>query len=245
MKQLTVLLAVMALAVGLAPKVSSSEPLPNRQGFLAFQPKVGFVLPTGSYRDVSHNGLGLQGSLEYYLTNRLSIGASVNFTQSSASAEAIRVKEASLSSPGGNQAASHAFSRPAPNTEEGRLVSGTASPVTIATWKRQVVQYGAYGRYFIPSGSASFSPYISAGLGIYNVGGSVTGSGATQQELEQATNSQGRASLGVNLGGGMAFSLTPAVGLVAGVSYHNAFSNPATNYFQINTGLNFFFNPGR
>ncbi|MCI0330706.1 MAG: porin family protein [candidate division Zixibacteria bacterium] len=245
MKRLTVSIAISVFAAGFAAEAASSEGLSIRQGFLAFQPKVGFVLPTGSYRDVSHSGIGLQGTVEYYLTNRFSVGASINFTQSSATAEAIRAQATALSSPGGNSAVAHTFNRPAPNTEEGRLVSTTTNPVTISSWKRQVMQYGAYGRYLMPIGSASFSPYVSAGLGIYNVGGSVAGSGATKQELEQATNSQGRTSLGMNLGGGVMFNVAPAVGLVAGISYHNAFSSPATNYFQINTGLNFFFNPGR
>lgn len=239
MKKLSATFAGLAMLLMLA-QMASSESLANRKGFLAFQPRAGYVLPTGSYRNVSSHGLGLQGSVEYYVTDRLALGATIGYVSSKASVQAINSQEAALSSP-----AARPLARPAPVGETGNVTSATVNPVTISSWKRQSLQYGVFTRYSIPLSSPLFSPYVSAGLGLYNTGGSVSGTGMTQQQLDQATGSNSKTSFGVNIGSGLLLNLTPAIGFVAGVSYHDAFSHPATNYFQINTGLNFFVNAGR
>ncbi|MGE5692671.1 MAG: hypothetical protein ACM3YF_02715, partial [Candidatus Zixiibacteriota bacterium] len=102
-----------------------------------------------------------------------------------------------------------------------------------------------YARHLFATASPKISPYVSGGLGIYNTKSSASGTG-DPAEIETATGSgSGETNLGFNLGGGVLWGLTQTVGVNLGMTYHNAFSDPATNYFVFNGGLNFFFNTGR
>lgn len=230
MKKLVALAAAFmllgAFAAQAAPRKESPRPRINRapasglaqhKGWFAIVPKLGFVVPTGDYGDVSNSGFRFQGAAEYYIRNDWTIGVSTAWAQTSASDDSKTAAEAALP-PGGD----------------------------ISSWKFRTMQFSGYARHLFATASPKISPYVSGGLGIYNTKGSASGTGATQSEIDAATGSgSGETNLGFNLGGGVLWGLTPTVGLNLGMTYHNAFSDPATNYFVFNGGLNFFFNAGR
>lgn len=231
MKKLVVLAAAFmllgAFAAQAAPRKESPRSRINRapasgslvqhKGWFAIVPKLGFVVPTGDYGDVSNSGFRFQGAAEYYLRNDWTLGVSTAWAQTSASDDSKTAAEAALP-PGGD----------------------------ISSWKFRTMQFSGYARHLFATTSPKISPYVSGGLGIYNTKGSASGTGATQSEIDVATGSgSGETNLGFNLGGGVLWGLTPTVGLNLGMTYHNAFSDPATNYFVFNGGLNFFFNAGR
>jgi hypothetical protein len=231
MKKLVVLAAVFmlvgAFAAQAAPRKQSPRPRINRapasgnlaqhKGWFAFVPKIGFVVPTGSYGDVSKSGFRFQGAAEYYVRNDWTIGVSTAFVQSGATDDSKTAAEAGL--PGG---------------------------ANISSWKFRTMQFGGYARHLFATTSPKFSPYVSGGLGIYSTKSSASGTGATQAEIDAATASgSSETNFGFNMGGGLMMAMTPSIGLNVGMTYHNAFSNPATNYFVFNGGLNFFFNTAR
>lgn len=231
MKKLFVLAAVFmlvgAFAAQAAPRKQSPKSQINRapasgsltqhKGWFAFVPKLGFVVPTGNYGDVSNSGFRFQGAGEYYIRNDWTIGVTTAWSQSSASDDSKTAAEAGL--PGGAE---------------------------ISNWKFRTMQFGGYARHLFATTSPKISPYVSGGLGIYSTKSSASGTGATQSEIDVATGSgSGETNFGFNLGGGMLWGLTPNIGLNVGMTYHNAFSDPSTNYFVFNGGLNFFFNTGR
>ncbi|MCI0329708.1 MAG: autotransporter outer membrane beta-barrel domain-containing protein [candidate division Zixibacteria bacterium] len=230
MKKLVVLAAVFmlfgALAAQAAPRKQSPKPRASRtpvsglaqhKGWIAIMPKLGFVVPTGDYGDISGSGFRFQGAAEYYLRSDWTIGVSTAWAQTGASDDSKTAAEATL--PAGS---------------------------TISSWKFRTMQFSGYARHLFPTSSPKISPYVSGGLGIYNTKSSAEGTVATQQEIDAATGSgSGETNLGFNLGGGMMMALTPTVGFNVGMTYHNAFSDPATNYFVFNGGMNFFFNTGR
>ncbi len=218
-----------AFAAQAAPRKESPKPRINRaptsglaqhKGWIAFVPKVGFVVPTGDYGDASKSGYRFQGAAEYYLRNDWTIGVSTAYVQSGASDNSQTAAETTLS-------------------------VMTGGPVTISSWKYRTLQFAGYARHLFATTSPNISPYVSGGLGLYNTKSSVSGAGATQQQLDATTGSgNSETNLGFNLGGGLMMALTPTVGLNVGMTYHNAFSDPSVNYFVFNGGLNFFFNVG-
>ncbi len=221
-----------AFAAQAAPRKESPRPTMTRQpvtstmtehkGFFAIVPKVGFVIPTGNYGDVSNSGFRFQGAAEYYVRNDWTIGVTTAFAQTNLSNDAKTAAQTALQTQTGNPSA------------------------TISSWKARTMQYGAYGRHLFATNSPHICPYLSAGMGLYNVKTTASGTGATQAEIDQNTGSgQGQTNFGINMGGGMLFNVTPTVGVMAGMTYHNAFSDPATNYFVFNGGLSFCFNTGR
>ena len=231
MKKLVVFAAVFmlvgAFAAQAAPRKQSPRPRINRapasgnlaqhKGWFAFVPKIGFVVPTGSYGDVSNSGFRFQGAAEYYIRNDWSLGVTTAFAQSGASDDSKTAAEAGL--PGG---------------------------ANISSWKFRTMQFGGYARHLFATTSPKISPYVSGGLGIYSTKGSASGTGATQAEIDAATGSgSSETNFGFNMGGGLLWGLTPNVGFNVGMTYHDAFSDPATNYFVFNGGLNFFFNTAR
>ena len=234
MKKLVVLAAACillgAFAAQAAPRKESPRPRINRvpasalaqhQGWFAFVPKFGFVVPTGSYGDVSGSGFRLQGAAEYYLRNDWTLGVSTAFVQSGIKNDIKTAAEADLSTQTGN-------------------------PVTLSSWRLRTMQYGAYARHLFATTSPKMSPYVTGGLGLYHTTSSASGTGATQQQIDAETGSgSSETNFGFNMGGGLMLAMTPNVGLNVGMTYHNAFSDPATNYFVFNGGLNFFFNTGR
>ncbi|MGH8003357.1 MAG: outer membrane protein [Limisphaerales bacterium] len=231
MKKLFVLAALFVLvgtlAAQAAPRKESPRSRINRapasgnlaqhKGWFAFVPKLGYVVPTGSYGDISNSGFRFQGAAEYYVRNDWTIGVSTAWAQSSASDDSKTAAEAGL--PGG---------------------------AAISSWKFRTMQFSGYARHLFATTSPRISPYVSGGLGIYNTKSSASGTGATQAEIDVATGSgSGATNLGFNLGGGLMMAMTPNVGFNVGMTYHNAFSDPSTNYFVFNGGLNFFFNTAR
>jgi opacity protein-like surface antigen len=220
-----------ALAVQAEPRTGSPKPKINRnpaagvmaqhQGSFAFVPKLGFVVPTGDYGDLSNNGIRFQGAAEYYIRNDWALGVSTAFAQTNVNDDTKNAQQAAISA----------------------TVGG---PVTITSWKFRTLQYGAYARHLFATSSPKIAPYVNGGLAIYSVKSTVAGSGATQAQLDASTGAGQRDNnFGFNLGGGVSMNMTPNVGFMVGMTYHNAFSDPSTNYFVFNGGLNFFFNPGR
>lgn len=231
MKKLVVLAAVFmlvgAFAAQAAPRKQSPKPRINRapasgnlaqhKGWFAFVPKIGFVVPTGDYGDVSNSGFRFQGAAEYYLRNDWSVGVTTAFAQSGASDDSKTAAEAGL--PGG---------------------------ANISSWKFRTMQFGGYARHLFATTSPKISPYVNGGLGIYSTKSSASGTGATQAEIDAATGSgSSETNFGFNMGGGLLWGLTPNVGFNVGMTYHNAFADPSINYFVFNGGLNFFFNTAR
>ncbi len=230
MKKLAVLAALFVLvgafAAQAAPRKQSPKSRINRapasgslaqhKGWFAFVPKLGYVVPTGDYGDVSNSGFRFQGAAEYYIRNDWTIGVSTAWAQTNASDDSKTAAEASQ--PG----------------------------MSLSSWKFRTMQFSGYARHLFATASPRFSPYVSGGLGIYNTKGSASGTGATQAEIDAATGSgSGETNLGINMGGGLLMAMSPNIGVNVGMTYHNAFSDPATNYFVFNGGLNFFFNTGR
>jgi|GEM_PF-6813201 len=229
MKKLVVLAAAFmllgAFAAQAAPRKESPRPRINRapasglaqhKGWFAIVPKLGFVVPTGDYGDISNSGVRVQGAAEYYVRNDWTIGVSTAWAQTNVTDDVRTAAEASLPSGG-----------------------------TISSWKFRTMQFSGYARHLFATASPKISPYVSGGLGIYNTKSSASGTG-DPAEIETATGSgSGETNLGFNLGGGVLWGLTQTVGVNLGMTYHNAFSDPATNYFVFNGGLNFFFNTGR
>ena len=219
-----------ALAVQAEPRTGSPKPRINHnpasavaqhQGSFAFVPKLGFVVPTGNYGDVSNSGFRFQGAAEYYVRNDWAIGVSTAFVQSGINNNTKTAAEADMTAQYGG-------------------------PVTISSWKARTMQYGAYARHLFATRSPLISPYVNGGMAVYNTKTSISGTGATQQQMNTSTGAgQGESNFGFNLGGGVMWGFTPNIGLNVGMTYHNAFSNPSTNYFVFNGGLNFFFNPHR
>jgi len=239
---------VLALTTGclIAVAAVQADPIENRtiaaerKGFFTFTTRAGFVAPIGNYGNIANSGIGLQAAAEYYLTNRWAVGLSVGYAPSNSSEQAKRDREAVLSS----QAAVEGLYRLRPDETDRNLNRIPGAPVTISSWRIRTVQFGAFARHIISTGLPKVNPYLAAGVGIYNTGGRISGTGATQSQLEQATGTQNKTSLGANVGTGLMYSFTPAIGLSLGAAYHNAFSNPATNYLMINGGLNFLTNLG-
>ncbi len=219
-----------ALAVQAEPRTGSPKPKINRnpaaamaqhQGSFAFVPKLGFVVPTGDFGDVTNSGFRFQGAAEYYLRNDWAIGVSTAYAQANISDDARTASEAAMT-------------------------AQYATPVTISSWKARTMQYGGYARHLFATRSPLISPYVSGGLALYNSKTTVSGTGVTQQQMDASTGAgQGETDFGFNLGGGLLWGFTPNIGLNVGMTYHNAFSDPSTNYFVFNGGLNFYFNTGR
>lgn len=230
MKKLVALAAAFmllgAFAAQAAPRKESPRPRINRapasglaqhKGWFAFVPKLGYVVPTGDYGDISNSGFRFQGAAEYYVRNDWTIGVSTAWAQTNASDDSKTAAEAALP-PGG----------------------------AISSWKFRTMQFSGYARHLFATTSPKVAPYVSGGLGIYNTKSSASGTGATQSEVDVATGSgSGETNFGFNLGGGLLWGFTPNIGLNVGMTYHNAFSDPSTNYFVFNGGLNFFFNTAR
>ena len=235
MKKLVVFAAAImlvgAFAAQAAPRKESPRPRINRapasgnlaqhKGWFAFVPKIGFVVPTGSYGDASKSGFRFQGAAEYYIRNDWTIGVSTAFVQSGATDDSRTASEAVLTAQTGN-------------------------PVAISSWKYRTMQFGGYARHLFATTSPKISPYVSGGLGIYGTKSSASGTGATQAEIDAATGSgSSETNFGFNMGGGLMMAMTPNIGFNVGMTYHNAFSDPSINYFVFNGGLNFFFNTAR
>lgn len=235
MKKLVVLAAafmlVGAFAAQAAPRKESPKPRINRapasgvlaqhQGWFAFVPKAGLVVPTGSFGNAFNTGFRFQGAAEYYLRNDWTIGVTTALAQSGIKSDIKTAAEAALTAQAG-------------------------TPVTISSWRLRTMQYGAYARHLFATTSPKINPYVSGGLALYHMSTSASGSGATQQQIDAETGSgSSETNFGFNLGGGVMMGLTPNVGFNVGMTYHDAFSDPATNYFVFNGGLNFFFNAGR
>src|SRR5574342_393150 len=164
MKKLVALAAAFmllgAFAAQAAPRKESPRPRINRapasglaqhKGWFAVVPKLGFVVPTGDYGDISNSGVRVQGAAEYYVRNDWTIGVSTAWAQTNASDDSKTAAEAALP-PGG----------------------------AISSWKFRTMQFSGYARHLFATASPKVAPYVSGGLGIYNTKSSASGTGATQ-----------------------------------------------------------------
>lgn len=97
--------------------------------------------------------------------------------------------------------------------------------------KFNIWQFGAFGKYMFKMQNPTIAPYVRAGLGFYNGKTSVSGGTST-----------GETDLGMNLGLGASFAVSPTASVFVEGAYHNIFSDPSSiNYIAANAGLSLMF----
>lgn len=97
--------------------------------------------------------------------------------------------------------------------------------------KFNIWQFGAFGKYMFKMQNPTIAPYVRAGLGFYNGKTSVSGG-----------SSASATDLGMNLGLGTSFAVSPTASVFVEGAYHNVFSDPSSiNYLAANAGLSLMF----
>jgi len=104
---------------------------------------------------------------------------------------------------------------------------------TITDAKTQIIEFGAWGKYFFKMQSDKVAPYVKAGVGGYNAKAKVeSGSGSA---------SASETNLGINGGVGAMFSVSPTASIFVEGAFHNIFSDPSANYITATAGVAFMF----
>lgn len=114
------------------------------------------------------------------------------------------------------------------------LTALQAADSTITDAKTQIIEFGAWGKYFFGQMEAGrLVPYVKAGLGGYNAKFKI--------ESSSGSTSASETNLGINGGVGALYWATPTVNLFLEGAFHNIFSDPSANYLTVTTGVGFTF----
>ncbi len=104
---------------------------------------------------------------------------------------------------------------------------------TITDAKTQILEFGAWGKYFFNMEKGRLTPYVRAGLGGYNAKAKI--------ESSSGSSSASETNLGINGGVGAWYWATPQVSIFLEGAFHNIFSDPSANYITATAGVGFMF----
>jgi hypothetical protein len=90
------------------------------------------------------------------------------------------------------------------------------------------LQVSAHGKYQIPMEGSPMSPWLTFGVGMYNMG------------VDTGVSDDSESNFGINVGGGLDWWSSPAFGIGPFLNFHNIFTEDESTTYM-NVGLNFTF----
>jgi hypothetical protein len=188
--------------------------LAAEKGEISFGLNGGLAMPMGDFGDVAKMGFGGGVYADYWLMPAIAIGVDGSYNRFDYSDDYITLDEALLH-----------------EVDPAGTVDGTFT----------LMQFGAHGKYMFPLENAPVAPWLSIGLGMYNMKDKYD---VTSSVLDEAglnpSDEISDTKFGVNGAIGAAFKVSPAFSVGASIGMHDIFTEgSSTQYFTAGITLGF------
>lgn len=208
--------AVVAMAVALL--VFAGGPA-SAAGNLGYGLTGGAAVPTGDFSDGFDTGFNFGGYGEFWFNDQGAIGIDVAYNRHSAKDETNNLFNAL---------------RESRSLAEGATTADADLEVTASS-----LQVGVHGKW-APPAQAVVRPYVQVGLGVYSGRLDWEGSLVADGVTSEVDGGESESDLGVNVGAGMLFEVSPSMSIGVTGAFHNVFSeDDFTQFFVIGAQAHF------